>query len=300
VALSCAARLLSDVERSGRVLVLTLFGPGLDGPFEGGQPHEERRARALVRLGVAHLTAGFPAAPRRSSQYASYAGLLGEREASDDHWLHQAVDLLNTLSNRVRPRQVYVPLGVGGHVDHRLAHEAARAVFPGGDGRNVFLYEERPEAFVRGAVRLCLGRLGARLPPAAVHAADGASLAHLILRSHAPAAFRRDLGGLSARFRAAGPLFQSWRASRVWHPLRALGPRLQPVVYPTHPSALAGVRELGGSFGRSLDALGGRYLARLGGGVHAERYWLLLPPREADGVETLPPGAMDVPARLVR
>jgi len=282
------------------VLVLILFGPGLDGPFEGGRREDEQRARALVRLGVTHLAAGLPAAAHRAARYATYPGLLGERDGADDRCLHDVVDLLNSVGNRARPRQVYAPLGVGGHVDHRLAHEASRAVFPGGDGRNVFLYEERPEAFVRGAVRLRLGQLGARLPPAAAQAADAPGLSDLVLRFTAPAAYRRDVHGLTARLSAIGPVFRAWRKSRRWHPLRALGPRLQPVVYPTGSSALAGVRELVGSFGHALDGLSARYLARLGGGVHSERYWLLLPPREADGVETLPPGAMDVPTRLVR
>jgi hypothetical protein len=62
------------------------------------------------------------------------------------------------------------------------------------------------------------------------------------------------------------------------------------VVHPTDAADLAAVTELCAALGDSgLAPLASRYASRLRGGTHAERYWLLLPARETDGLETLTP-----------
>ena len=66
------------------------------------------------------------------------------------------------------------------------------------------LYEERPEAFVRGAVRVRLGQLGARLPPAAAQAADRAHLAPFLWRFHLAPSLRGDLRGWPELLRSTG------------------------------------------------------------------------------------------------
>jgi hypothetical protein len=71
--------------------------------------------------------------------------------------------------------------------------------------------------------------------------------------------------------------------------LRALGPRLQPVTYATGAGDLSRVRGREGDWGPRVRPLALRYALGLGG-EHAERYWLLLPPRAADGLETLGTG----------
>ena len=108
----------------------------------------------------------------------------------------------------------------------------------------MFLYEERPEAFVRGAVRVRLGQVGARLPPAAAHAADRARLAPFLWRFHLAPALRGDLKGWPERLRSTGLAARQWRQGRAWHPQKGFGPRLQPVVHPTEPALFEGVRAL--------------------------------------------------------
>ncbi|HET8646447.1 MAG TPA: PIG-L family deacetylase, partial [Vicinamibacteria bacterium] len=163
VALSCAGRLVRACAAGERVLVVTLFaGPGAGGAGAA-------RTGALERLGVVHHALDLPDARTRAREQSAGNALLRKRGPLDDDVIHRATDVLIDLAHRARARDVYLPLAVGGHFDHRLAHEAARAAFDP-SGRNVFLYEERPEAFVPGAVRVRLSQLGARLPPAAVDA----------------------------------------------------------------------------------------------------------------------------------
>lgn len=290
LAVSCAGRLVHESRQGLKALVVTLFGPGLDGPFGPAQQAEERSARALVRLGVSHFAVEAPEARRRSALYTTYTGLLEARDVGDEAWAGQAADLLTEIGHRTKAKQVYAPLAVGGHIDHQLAHEAARVAF-GAEGRNVFLYEDRPEALIGGAVRIRLAQMGARLPPAA-DVAEKAGVASYLLRFHLGPVFRGEVDGWQERLRATRTAARHWRAGRAWNPQRAWGPRLQPVVNVTEAADLAGVADLCASLDQGgLGPLASRYASRLSGGVHAERYWLLLPARETDGLETLPASA---------
>lgn len=282
VLLSCAARLLSELERGLRVTVVTVFGAG------GGSRHASADA-AFDRLGVRRLGLGLPEASGRQASYAAFEALTAQSHPDDDRVAGVAAEALADLGHRSRARQVYVPLGVGGHVDHRLCHEAALRSFESGEGRNVFLYEDRPEAFVRGAVRMRLGHLGARLPPGAVRAADDTSLAAFLLRFHVGPSLRGDLKGWGERARGARVAARLWREARSWRPGKGLGPRLQPVIHPADAAALPAVRALvaesaaSAGAGARMAVLASRYARRLGASDHAERLWLLLPGHAGSG-----------------
>jgi len=291
VALSCAGRVVRERAAGQRVLVVTLFS----GPGGGGGA---ARNAALASLGVEHLSLDLPDARARATADTQGNAVLRRRGPQDDDVLHRAADVLTDLAHRTHARQVYAPLAVGGQFDHRLAHEAARAAFSAAEGRNVFLYEERPEVFVPGALRVRLGQLGARLPPAAADAPGPRALGAYVLRFHLGPQFRGTPIGAWGRFRWAWTALREWRSGRSWHPLRALGPRLQPVTYATGPGDLPRVRELEGAWSRRLAPLARRYAQRLAGSEHAERHWLLLPPRAADGLETLGTGGDEVSGSL--
>jgi LmbE family N-acetylglucosaminyl deacetylase len=270
VALSCPARLLADAARGRQVAVVTVFG-------EAGTP-----AGPWTQVSL-----GLPEAARRSPAYSTFRDLAEGRHADDDSWLAQAAEAFSDLAHRTRAPQVYVPLGVGSHIDHRLAHEACLRAFESGEGRDVFLYEERPEAFARGAVRARLGEVGARLPPAAAQSAESASLLPFLLRFHTAPTLRGDMAGWPERLRSTGLAARQWRAGRAWHPHRGFGPRVQPVVHPADADAAGEAVRLAGLMGSRAGAapdrlarLAAAYGRRLGAPGYAERYWLLLPARD--------------------
>jgi hypothetical protein len=282
VLLSCAARLLAEIEEGLRVTVVTVFGA------EAVPRYEAARA-AFDRLGVRHVALGLPDAAARPAGSSALEALAGLSHPEDAGVVAAATEALADIGHRSRARQVYVPLGVGGHVDHRLGHEAALRSFESGDGRNVFLYEDRPEAFVRGAVRMRLGHVGAQLPPGAVRAAEDTSLAAFLFRYHVGPSLRGDLTGWGQRARGARVAARLWRESRSWRPGKGFGPRLQPVIHPAASAALPAVRALvtesaaSARAGERMAVLASRYARRLGASDHAERLWLLLPDHAGSG-----------------
>ena len=290
--LSCGARLLSDAARGLRIVVVTVFG-------DASRPWPA--LGALPSADVRHLHLGLPDARRRSDYYSSFRALVEGRRTDDDEWVKQLAQALTDIGHRSKATQVYVPLGVGSHIDHRLSHEASLRGLSSGEGRNVFLYEERPEAFVRGAVRVRLGQLGARLPPAAAHAADRARLAPFLWRFHLAPSLRGDMKGWHERLSTTGLAARQWRQGRAWHPQKGFGPRLQPVVQSTEASLLESVRQLQAATASGaatrVARLSAAYARRLGGAEHAERFWLLLPPREEGGITTVTDADEPLPAR---
>jgi hypothetical protein len=169
-----------------------------------------------------------------------------------------------------------------------LTYEAAVRAFATERGRNLFLYEERPEAFVPGAVRTRLALMGARLPPGAARSPRASGLLRHLWRATEPSRLRGEAEGIGSMLRTLTDARRRLRQARPWNPLRAFGPRLQPVVHMGDEGARAHAEQIAlavlprDAKGRPRAAQ--RFNARaaalskaLGGVYHAERFWLFLP-----------------------
>ncbi len=272
--LACPARMQSERERGLRVLVVTLFDSA---PERGDE-----------------LFLGLPSAKDRYPAHDPWAPGPVEGENA---WIADTAAILDDVFVRARPRHLYLPLGVGGFAERRVAHEAARRTFQAGAGRDIFFYEERPEAFVSGSVRIRLGQLGARLPPAGSTIVGEGGVLRFLLRFQTVPRLHGGIRGLSARLRCARMGARQWSAAKAWRPQRAMGPRLQPMLHGSPTSALESIRGtiratvaqagLPASADRVV-AWSEDYARRLGEAGHAERYWLLLPNRDDDARALVP------------
>ncbi|HSD28333.1 MAG TPA: hypothetical protein VLL75_13615 [Vicinamibacteria bacterium] len=283
VALGCPARLQYEAERGRRVLVVALFEP------VGG---ETPAARAVRALGANYVAAGLPAARDRRSQLAP-ATRVTERGPEDEDFVYEAACLLAEIGPSTQAIHIYAPLGLGSSVDHLLTYEAAVRAFATEAGRNLFLYEERPEAFVPGAVRTRLALLGARLPPGAARTPERVSLLRHLWRVNEPPRLRGGDEGLRERLRAIADARRRFKLAQPWNPQRAFGPRLQPIVYTADEEARDRARAVAAALlpkdakgrpraARRFDVCAAAAAKKLGGVYHAERFWLFLP--SGDGV----------------
>jgi LmbE family N-acetylglucosaminyl deacetylase len=119
-----------------RVLVVTLCSEGT----RGAERREEDRAAAQC-LGAEVQHAGFLDAPYRLGGAYEGAGLFG-RPAPEDPLAVDLVSFLREVRGEHPVACALAPLGVGGHVDHVLCHEAARRVW----GAAAVFYEDQPYA----------------------------------------------------------------------------------------------------------------------------------------------------------
>ncbi len=228
--LSCGGRMARLAEEGGSALLVTLFAG--DDPVEppgelaaalrrvwnlpaGGvgaaRRAEDRAAAAALGATAEHWP--FPEALYRTGAdgaplYPDLAALYGEASAAEAGRIAELAARIGALPPAAL---LLAPLGVGGHVDHRLVRAAAEA-----SGRPVAFYEEFPYSEWKWfAVRRALGgRSGWRpeeLPLAARHL-ERKQEAILAYASQVPALFR-SAGRLGRQLRR-----QARRAGgeRIW------------------------------------------------------------------------------------
>jgi LmbE family N-acetylglucosaminyl deacetylase len=173
--LSCGGTIASQVAAGETVLVVTLFAgdapPGPRSDFAlllherwglGDNPFVGRRAedqRSLNALGAAAIQLSFPDAIYRTGPdgallYPSREGIFGPVHPSEDALVDELARSLAALGVPETAR-VYVPLGVGGHVDHVLTRRAAERWHPARAG--FWYFEEYPYAEAPEHIAVALG-----------------------------------------------------------------------------------------------------------------------------------------------
>jgi LmbE family N-acetylglucosaminyl deacetylase len=140
--------LIDDVSAQGAVLTTERTEAADGGDLMATRRLEDERYAAFAEVSMVWLD--LPDAVFRG--YEGDDELLGTPRADDP----APVDLLRRELARLEPQRVYLPLGIGGHVDHRLARDAGlgllgdarRWVMPGIDwsGQLAF-YEDFPYAW---------------------------------------------------------------------------------------------------------------------------------------------------------
>ena len=148
VALSCAGRLLDAVDRRQRVVVITMFSEGRSAER---RKREDRVALESVGADVEHL--GLWDAPERLGIARDLRSLSLDARV-DGRDVASARERLSEALVRWTPGCVWFPLGVGEHIDHRVAFACHDIV------ESPRFYFDRPYAFVDALVQLRLAKLG--------------------------------------------------------------------------------------------------------------------------------------------
>jgi LmbE family N-acetylglucosaminyl deacetylase len=166
--LSCGGTVARQVLAGEWVTVVTVFagdpGPAPLSSFaqrthqawgDPPRPYAVRRAEdraALQRLGAGLLHLGFREAIYRHDRqgeflYTSDEALFGPPHPADDGVVDRLEAALRPAVCRLDPTMLYVPLGVGRHVDHQLVGRAARRLLsPPETAPQVWWYEDLPYA----------------------------------------------------------------------------------------------------------------------------------------------------------
>lgn len=160
VALSCGGTVAALAEAGARPLIVTCFGGQPAGPLSdfarfqharwGLAPDEVLRARraeescAASALGAEHRWLDLPDAIYRGERYRSDEELFGEVHPDDAGLAGALLAALAPYLAGVDATVCYVPLAVGGHVDHRIVCDVGRRLARA--GHQVWAYEDFPYA----------------------------------------------------------------------------------------------------------------------------------------------------------
>jgi LmbE family N-acetylglucosaminyl deacetylase len=201
VVMSCAGSLLADVRAGREVTLITVFLSGAQAAMRRAE--DEAAARAL---GCRYLSLDLFDAPDRPE----VRGALGLFMPFGPEHLGITSEVVERLRWHIGPgASLRAPLGVGGHIDHRIVHEAARAL-----AYDLHLelgyYEDLPY----GLARYALGRrLAALEVPLAERGLPGCERASAAEELRALREFQR---GLPLRSWEGKPGFLGWLPGRRW------------------------------------------------------------------------------------
>jgi LmbE family N-acetylglucosaminyl deacetylase len=161
VPLSCGGT-VALLAGQGGASIVTVFAGGLVdemvGPFAAwkhqrwkltdiDEVQSVRRAEdaaAAAVLGVPVRWLGLPDAIYRGERYSSDDALFGPLRAEERELAEHLAEELRHLPEWRRGTRVFVPLGIGSHVDHQLVFEAGRHLAAAGVA--VYAYEDCPYA----------------------------------------------------------------------------------------------------------------------------------------------------------
>lgn len=284
-ALSCGGLLAAWAARGEPALVVTLLTHGL--PPDQLPPHLRRLhaawgdpdtdpyaarraedAAALAALGADVQHCGGRGALYRQDRTGQFIykglGYFGPPARADLPLLAEFENTLRELRRAHPAATIYAPLGIGGHVDHVLAHRAARRL----DGPVAF-YEDMPYALLGNLtplVMMPLAWLTQRLP--GLSAFSGGSLSPLLAELQARPGPQAG-PELTLRLRRP-PAGLRWQAEP--HVIDLEAKLAAALAYHSQTAMLFGSEE------HTRRALTG-YAARAASapGRHAERLWRLVP-----------------------
>jgi LmbE family N-acetylglucosaminyl deacetylase len=181
--MSCGGIIHRQISSGDQVLAITIFSGNHQGgelsPFAlvqhsywGNPPHpmllrraEDAAALALLGADVQHLDypdAVYRAAPDGKWIYTDEEALWQAVSLADPlagEGSQALADRLDALLSPADQTVVYVPLGVGRHVDHQIVHAAARRLLQ--RGYRLAFYEDVPYAMTPGATELAVTAAGA-------------------------------------------------------------------------------------------------------------------------------------------
>jgi len=182
--MSCGGIIHQQASNGDQVQVITIFAGeyqgGTPSPFAlvqheywGNPPHpmplrraEDRAALVLLGADAVHLDcldAVYRAGLDGEWLYANEEALWQNVHPADPLAEDGAQNLVNRLEALLPPPSqdlIYAPLCVGQHVDHQLAHQAARELHA--RGYRMAFYEDYPYAMEPGATGFALAAAGAQ------------------------------------------------------------------------------------------------------------------------------------------
>ncbi|MDA2921052.1 PIG-L family deacetylase [Desulfobacterota bacterium AH_259_B03_O07] len=171
IALSCGGRIVNQRKKGENVLIVTVFTGDID---EAKKPRrklfnqfintQERRAEdtgAMDRLGVDYLWLDYPEAIYRGkrplSLFSSNVYGSGTEKPVCDAIFTDLQKTCNTAQNKI----LYLPLGMGKHIDHQIIFQiSAQLLSLGNQDFEFIYYEEVPYMFIPNLLKYRMKGIG--------------------------------------------------------------------------------------------------------------------------------------------
>lgn len=152
---------IAELAPDGNVLILNIFSAFAHDIKKGSivvnKNRYEEETNAASYVGFTSEKLDEPDAVFRRRVYQSPARLFDHVDDKDLIYIKQLSDKINLYLSIIDYSSLYVPLGIGWHVDHVLCYLAMESFFT---QPNLFFYEDAPYCLIPNATRYRLKELG--------------------------------------------------------------------------------------------------------------------------------------------
>ncbi|WP_372364601.1 PIG-L family deacetylase [Candidatus Uabimicrobium sp. HlEnr_7] len=155
VGFSCPTSIL-NAPKNRRILVVTIFSEGKSADCPKFLARQQEEHNASIQGGYDYIFAQFN--DIRKSKVISHNGLIWS-ELTETQLIESVRAWLVELFDIAKPKTVFVPIGVGRHIDHRITHITCNEVLINSN-IEVWYYEDRPYALVPQSTEVFLRELG--------------------------------------------------------------------------------------------------------------------------------------------
>jgi LmbE family N-acetylglucosaminyl deacetylase len=159
--LSCGIMMQRAVAKGDALFVYNIFTKGHNSENRKNEEHA-----AMAYFGAKVFFADELDAPDRDARYQSDIALFwGDLKDVPESFISHLASRLRHFITEHEIERVYLPLGAGGHIDHRLCFEAAKELRD--MTAEFYFYEDRPYILWPGVLQGRLNQLGIQhdLPP---------------------------------------------------------------------------------------------------------------------------------------
>lgn len=141
---------ITQMVKEGPVLVINIFtrylsGMKFHGIVMGDERHKEEQSVADF-LGFESLNLDELDAIFRRKEYQKISKIFNPPILEDVNWLPTLREKIFSMLAKLEYQQLYIPLGIGWHVDHILTNQVFEPMF--GDPK-LFFYEDTPYCLIR-------------------------------------------------------------------------------------------------------------------------------------------------------
>jgi len=163
VVLSCGSLLQEQTYKGYDLYVVTLFTRSNESAKAYYQHRKEDDVRAMKRFKARAIHLDFLDAPFRNYQYRNVSTILFHHHLPlhERKTLRELSKTLQNLLQNIFPHEVYIPLGIGGHIDHHMAFEWSQSLW--NQSLKFYYYQDLPYAFIPHWDAIRLQKVGAIL-----------------------------------------------------------------------------------------------------------------------------------------
>ena len=152
VLLSMAQNIKNEIANNANVTIATFFSEGNTATRSLYESRRKDDVCAISKIGAKALHMGFTDSYFRDSRFCNYSSIMFHKECTETQLFNDIQKKLRELLVNGKYTICYIPLGVGGHVDHNIIFHAGRQLAEEMNDIDFRFYADMPYALISESI----------------------------------------------------------------------------------------------------------------------------------------------------